>query len=238
MSNHLIYNLFFVTVIGFFALNLSNFPNNENFENNTFTSLDFENQIQQDSTPSRSRSKETYRTNNNGKRIHLSIVNGKIKKLKINGKRIPSSEYEDYNQLIEDLRNDNNTPTSPPTPPTPPSSFMDEIEEAHQEIEKAHKKIEEAHKEIEKVNEKIGETHRELERKNESTSDSMVQALIDDGIIKNEKKFKIYLTKKKFKVNGKIQNKTIHQKYLKLYEQLNGKAMSKNSTYQVSKNKF
>lgn len=208
MSNHLIYSVILTVVFGISILNPCNAINDEKTYNSTFTFLDLENKIQQDSTPRRSRSKETYRTNDNGKKIYLSIVDGEIKKLKINGKRIPSSEYDQYAELIADFRNN----TQAPEPPTPPSLSI--------------------------PTDPIATPPTPPTPPQESISDGIVEALIEEGLIEDEDRYKIYLTKKKFKVNGKTQDKATHQKYINLYEELSGTKMHQNSTYKINKNSF
>lgn len=219
MNNQFFYSLTLVLVFGIFSLSSFTSSNSNEYCNNTFTKIDFAKTIQQDSTPHRSRSKETYRVNDGDQKIYLSIVDGEIKKLKINGKKIPRSEYAEYADLIEEVKDSNHTPT----PPTPPStSGMEEIEKAHEEIAKAHSQIEEA--------------HRAIEKSHDNMSEIFTQTLIEDGLISDAGNYKIYLSKKKFKVDRKTQDKATHQKYLNLYETLRGSKMSKRSVYRISHN--
>ncbi len=51
--------------------------------------------------------------------IELSVVNGKIESLKVNGKVIPEAEYPQYQYLLEEVKKDRPAPPAPPAPPTP-----------------------------------------------------------------------------------------------------------------------
>ncbi|MFK7775413.1 MAG: hypothetical protein AB8F94_24950 [Saprospiraceae bacterium] len=228
MTTNFIYSLTYSVLIVFFAMNSFNISSPVNSKNNTFTFLDNTEKIHQDTTPHHSKNKETYRSNSDNQKIYLTIEDGEIKKLKINGRKIPKSEYKNYNDLITELRSSKNAPT-PPIPPTPPSSI------AMAEVERAQEEIKEAHQQIEKAHQQIAEAQIEIE-KSHSTSEAIVQALIEDELIEEEQDYTIYLSQNKFKVNGIKQDKATHQKYLHLYEKLTGGSMSKNSIYQVSHN--
>ncbi len=65
-----------------------------------------------DTIPS-SKKKKTY------KDVDISINNGYITRLKVDGKVIPKEDYDQYSDLIEEMKN--NTPPAPPAPPRPPS---------------------------------------------------------------------------------------------------------------------
>ena len=242
MTTNSFYSLTCSLVIGLFAMSSFNFSSSPDFENlssrqtgKIISLFEDTEKVHQDTTPRHSGSRETYRTKDNKQNIYLSIEDGEIQELKINGKEIPKRQYGNYTDFIVELRSSNNTLTSP-IPPTPPrATMMGEIEKAREEIERAHREIEAAHKEIEAAHQQIANTHLEIE-KNHSTSEAFAQALIEDGLIKNEQRYDFYLTKKKFKVDGKVQDKATHQKYLKLYEKLTGGKMNENSTYQVSHN--
>ena len=52
------------------------------------------------------------------KSVEMTVKNGEIKELKIDGEEIPESEYDRYSTLIEELEDDLELP--PPPPPAPP----------------------------------------------------------------------------------------------------------------------
>jgi len=54
-----------------------------------------------------------------GQRVRFQIEGGAITSLKIDGKTIPESEFEDYRPLVEEILNE--LPPVPPTPPAPPA---------------------------------------------------------------------------------------------------------------------
>jgi len=61
--------------------------------------------------------------------------------------------------------------------------------------------------------------------------------LLKDGLIESPKKYKLELTYKHFIVNGKKQSSALHQKYLKLYEDVTGETMYRGSHIKISKSK-
>lgn len=72
-------------------------------------------------------------------------------------------------------------------------------------------------------------------KKDNQKGDMLIQHLIADGLIKNMHKYKVELSGKHLKINGKKQSKTNHKKYLKLYESLSGFEMSKKSKIIIEK---
>lgn len=60
-----------------------------------------------------------------------------------------------------------------------------------------------------------------------------VKQLLADGIISSDKNYSFYLDKRKFTVNGKREPDEIHNKYLRLYEKLNGSSVSGSFSWQV-----
>lgn len=237
MTTNFLYGISITMLLGLFTMSSFDYSDNTTKYNNTISFSDLDQTVERDSTPQRSRSKSTYRKNKDGQRIYLSIEDGVVKKLKINGRKIPKSEYGEYADLIEELQGGigitSPTPPTPPTviasasstptPPTPPSApLMDEIEEAHEAIAEAHREIERAHKQIENSHSK--------------TSEEMATALFEDGIIDDPQNYRFSLSKKKLKVNGKKQSSAVHEKYLNLYEELTGKTMNGKSVYSVHHN--
>lgn len=55
--------------------------------------------------------------------IEMTIENGEITELEIDGEEIPESEFEEYNDLTEELMEEMNDIPVPPAPPAPPSNF-------------------------------------------------------------------------------------------------------------------
>ncbi|NRA51691.1 MAG: M56 family metallopeptidase [Phaeodactylibacter sp.] len=60
-------------------------------------------------------------TDENGKTVDVKLEDGEIKKLNINGKEIPESDFKDHEAFVESLLAEMPTPPAPPAPPTPPS---------------------------------------------------------------------------------------------------------------------
>ena len=57
----------------------------------------------------------------------------------------------------------------------------------------------------------------------------LVRRLKADGLIGNTEEYKVELSGKSLKINGKKQSSEVHGKYLKLYESLSGFEMGKKS---------
>ena len=68
-----------------------------------------------------------------------------------------------------------------------------------------------------------------LGRHGNSQSDMLVRRLKADGLIGNTEEYKVELSGKSLKINGKKQSSEVHGKYLKLYESLSGFEMGKKS---------
>ncbi len=66
---------------------------------------------------SSSHSRQRIKRKTDNENVDISIVNGEIKKLIIDGERIAKEDYPKYQQYVDDLANDI------PEPPTPPSSI-------------------------------------------------------------------------------------------------------------------
>ncbi|MFK8007872.1 MAG: hypothetical protein AB8H03_15950 [Saprospiraceae bacterium] len=237
MTTNLVFPFALIIVCGFFSTDILLQPNSNN---NTITSfpnnemVDSWSQISQDTFPeeSRSNSRESYRTNNDGKKIHLIIENGKVKKLKINGKKIAKNEYDEYANLIQELRSSN----TPPTPPTPPSSTFEDAMNAHDEAMESHERAMESHRKNIEVHNRQVAKHDKAAKRNHKTSEAFANQLLRDGLISDKENFSFTLSLKKFKVDGELQNKNTREKYIRLYEQQMGKAMNSKSTYSVTHN--
>lgn len=61
------------------------------------------------------------------------------------------------------------------------------------------------------------------------------QELLKDGLIQNTKNYEFELTSKKLEVNDKKQSKALHEKYIRLYEELYGKKFGEDSKIQIDK---
>lgn len=243
MTTNLVFPFALIIVVGLF----STYPiSSSDFHNNTITSssniekIDSWNLILQDTFPknsnstSRSNSKETYRTNSDGKKIHLVVENGVIKKLKINGKKINKNDFDEYTDLIKELRASN----QPPTPPIPPSLSYEDTMDAHNKAMSAHERTMESHQKNIETHHKQIEAHGKAAKKNNQISEAFTNQLWRDGLISDKGNFSFSLSLKKFKVNKEIQNKSIREKYIRLYEQYSDTAMNTNSTYTVSHGSF
>ena len=68
-----------------------------------------------------------------------------------------------------------------------------------------------------------------LGRHGNRQSDMLVRRLKADGLIGNTEEYKVELSGKSLKINGKKQSSEVHGKYLKLYESLSGFEMGKKS---------
>lgn len=247
MTTNLVLPFALIIVCGLFSthpMSSSGFYNNAITSSSNIEKTDTWNLILQDTFPknssssssSSSNSREVYRTNNDGKKIHLVVENGVIKKLKINGKKIKRNDYDEHADLIKELRSSNQPPT-PATPPTPTSAYEDAMD-AHHEAMAAHERaMESHHKQIETHHKQI-EAHDKAAKKNNQISEAFTNQLWKDGLISDKENFSFSLRLKKFKVDGKTQNKNIREKYIRLYQQYSGKAMTKNSTYAVSHGSF
>ncbi len=67
------------------------------------------------------RRKETYRIikKENGETTEFTMEDGEIVELKINGESIPKEEFENYEDLVDEMISDIPEPPVPPIPPTP-----------------------------------------------------------------------------------------------------------------------
>ena len=118
-----------------------------------------------------------------------------------------------------------------------------EINDAHDEAMSAHERAMETHqknmeshrKNIENHNKQVA-AHEKTAKRNNQTSDAFTKQLWKDGLISSKENFSFSLSLKKFKIDGEVQNKNIRDKYIRLYEELMGKAMNSKSTYSVSHN--
>ena len=58
----------------------------------------------------------------NGRAIEITMEDGQISNLIIDGKEIPAEEYEQHEKLVEEMVVEfDNIPSPPPAPPTPPT---------------------------------------------------------------------------------------------------------------------
>ncbi len=75
-----------------------------------------------DTVPERRR-KEVYRVikEENGEKMEFTMENGEIVELKVNGENIPKEEFENYEDLVDEMIMDVPAPPAPPDAPTPPS---------------------------------------------------------------------------------------------------------------------
>ncbi len=67
-------------------------------------------------------------------------------------------------------------------------------------------------------------------------SDRLIRKMHEDGLIDSADDYKVELSDKHLKINGKKQTKTLHQKYRQLYETLSGFEMSKKSKIIIENN--
>jgi hypothetical protein len=69
------------------------------------------------------RRKERYRIiqEENGEKTEFTLEDGKIIELKVNGKMIPEEEFENYEDLVDEMITNIPPPPVPPAPPTPPT---------------------------------------------------------------------------------------------------------------------
>lgn len=67
-------------------------------------------------------------------------------------------------------------------------------------------------------------------------SGNWVDALIEDGLVEDAENYKVILSGKHLKINGKKMPESLHQKYLKMYEAQNGTELSKKSKIVIEKN--
>ncbi len=68
----------------------------------------------------RSSSHQTIITDDkDGKKVEVELRDGEITKLKVDGKKIPASDYAQYEEMVNELRNDIPKPPAPPVPPAP-----------------------------------------------------------------------------------------------------------------------
>ena len=85
--------------------------NNDFTKSNTASVL-----VKTDSIPKRSKGKILY--NGRDKNVEITIEDGEIQKLKVDGKNIDKNDFDNYEDLIEEVTN--NIPPPPPPPPVPP----------------------------------------------------------------------------------------------------------------------
>lgn len=80
-----------------------------------------DNQMMNDSVPKPKTTRKITRTDDNGK-VELEMNNGEVTRLNIDGKEIPASEWNNYEDLTLELqRNSAPPPPAPPVPPMPPA---------------------------------------------------------------------------------------------------------------------
>ncbi|MEM8527178.1 MAG: M56 family metallopeptidase [Bacteroidota bacterium] len=101
-----------------------------------------------------------------------------------------------------------------------------EIERMHREIEKEHERIQEAHQKIE-------EEHRAVEKRNTDFMKNLGQNLLEDGLIQSMKNYEFELDNKQLKINGKVQTGKIYEKYKKIIEQYNQRALSRKDRVKI-----
>jgi len=315
-------------------------------EANSFQALNIQPKIMVlDTIPVKKQDRRKIIKTENGRAIEITIEDGQISDLKIDGKEIPADEYDQHEKLVQEMVVEfDNIPTpptppqmitdipAPPSPPAPPTirqytvgdrtvTVIDEdteivisdhdeetlrkvekqMEEHHKQMEKHHKEMEKHHKKIEvhrkeimeehqlkmeEHREKIAlqqkemqekqkermekhqlkmEEHREKmeikriemqERMEEIVAESkqiiaeniahagneinvaLEDQLIADGLIDSRENYKLELSGKKLKVNGKTQSDAMHQKYLQLYADLSGDPISAKSKIKIVKSKF
>lgn len=73
-----------------------------------------------DTVPERRR-KEVYRVikEENGEKMEFTMENGEIVELKVNGENIPKEEFENYEDMVDEMILDVPAPPAPPAPPSP-----------------------------------------------------------------------------------------------------------------------
>lgn len=259
-----------------------------------------------------------------GETMNVKIDEGKIQKLSINGKEIPSNEFSAYEDKVEEMLTNvpppppppvapsapsapraPNAVAPPPPPPPPPAPNVDvrikhkrihkieddgkhveiiieednngevrrivideneilEIEErALQEAERAlqmaerqmkmeERQIERVERQAERLEEmaerRVEIEERRLERvemeeerahhmaENHGNKDRWLeQELLQDGLISDTQNYSLKLNNKRLKVNGKQISGHLHQKYMDLYEDMQGTDFSSNTSVSVTK---
>lgn len=243
MTTNLISCLTLTTLIGFLSMGTIKYSGSNMLsvlDNNTITMKSTsENlraivEITQDTFPKKNRSKHTYKTtDDNGEKIHLSIVDGEIQKLKINGKLIPKNKYYKYSDLVEeviDSKKDHDKSME----------AHDRAMEAHDLAMEEHDRAMETHEQaIEKHRTEIERHHKEIEKQqkeselNNKTSETLINQLYEDGIIKNKEQLHFKLSKNEFIINGEKQTIENKKRYIKLYEKIIGSKI-KNNFYEVT----
>ncbi len=63
----------------------------------------------------------SFNVNDNGKKVKAYLEDGKLKRLSIDGKSVPSEALSDYEDYVEELLADAPPPPPPPPPPAPPA---------------------------------------------------------------------------------------------------------------------
>ncbi|MEM9849314.1 MAG: hypothetical protein AAF847_15625, partial [Bacteroidota bacterium] len=153
------------------------------------------------------------------------------------------------------------TPPAPPSPPAPIGRYeiteqgedsilqqqYGRIEAAHEAIEKQHRLIEKEHQAVEQMHRKVAEAHEEIalahqqielahqaieQRKSDFLNELGAQ-LMEDGIIKNTKRYQFELDNKQLKVDGKIQSAAAFEKYKALIEAHKGKKFSRKDRVKI-----
>lgn len=107
-----------------------------------------------------------------------------------------------------------------------------EVERAEREIER---EIERANREIERENERINRENERIEQENDNLTETLIDEMLNDGLISNPDKFKFVLTSKELKINRKKQPQDIHEKYKRIYEASVGHSLSRKSKVTIQR---
>lgn len=83
-----------------------------------------ENQMANDSLPKPKNTRKITREDDD-QHVEAEYRDGKLVRLNIDGKEIPEAEFEDHEELVDELESDLEAPIppAPPMPPTPPNGF-------------------------------------------------------------------------------------------------------------------
>lgn len=131
-----------------------------------------------DTIPTKKQDRRKIIKTENGRAVEITMEDGQISNLKIDGKEIPAEAYDQHENLIQEMVLEfENIPTPPtppsmiteaPMPPSPPSAVPEspmppaEVRKTKIAMEKHHKKMEQHHKEMEKHHKKMAKQREEM----------------------------------------------------------------------------
>ncbi|OJJ15335.1 hypothetical protein BKI52_38620 [marine bacterium AO1-C] len=171
-----------------------------------------------------------------GKQVEVRWRNGKITKLRINGKTIPSRDYNKHQALIDDLNLNFNPPSHNRN-----NRYRRDMERYNKRMRKWQneqgqrlKEFEQQHKRAQKATQRAYERHQAQHRRNMQAHEdrmkeleSIIAKMKTDGIIdQNTRNYRLQIQNGYIQINGKRLNKKQYEEYRQFILKLTGKDIS------------